>query len=46
MAPAMLKMVKSLAQAKYLASAWNFADFTCITAVSISAYRHPFKKPW
>ena len=33
------KMVKSLAQAKSLASAWNFTDFSQTIAVSISAYR-------
>ncbi len=38
-------MVKSLAQAKSLASAWNFTDFSQTIAVSISAYRRPIKKP-
>jgi hypothetical protein len=41
----MVKMVKSVAQAKYLAAAWIFTVFAHTIAVSNSAYRHPIKKP-
>jgi hypothetical protein len=43
--PATLKMVKSLAHGKRLASAYNFTDFSQTTAVSISAYSCHVKKP-
>ncbi len=37
---------QSLANAKSLASAWNFIDFSQNIAVSVSAYRRPIKKWW
>ncbi len=43
--PPCFKIVKSLAQAQSLASAWSFTDFSQTIAVSISVYRRPIKKP-